>query len=100
MPRWRPQVPITKRLQRFPDVLGASITPGGETRHSMAWMRRQRKRRRERNGAGARGREREPQAGFPARSPMRGLIPRPRDRDLSRNQEWDPQPTEPPGCPG
>ena len=32
-------------------------------------------------------------------SPTRGSIPRPWDRDLSRNQESDAQPTEPPRRP-
>ena len=38
----------------------------------------------------------------PARSPTRGLIPRPRDHDPSQNQESDAQATEPPrpGAPG
>ena len=34
-----------------------------------------------------------------AQSPMWGSIPQQQDPDLSRNQESDAQPTEPPGAP-
>ena len=44
--------------------------------------------------------ERESQAGSTlSTEPDVGLIPQPRDHDLSQNQESDTQPTEPPKCP-
>ena len=36
---------------------------------------------------------------FQTNSPLRSLIPRPWDHDLSRNQGLDVQSTEPPRCP-